>query len=196
MGFFTNTTRRTGNRAPENRVLQKDVGFATARQQLLSLEKCEIWTSKFGRFWANCVFATVKRDFTGNVAFIDVCERTFLLPPTPPHPIKNVDFTSTVFGPLANTTHPKWFGFFRSLAVAVRLWLWNQGAALGGQGLLDHHLRPADLAKWDQWFSHAKNNDPMVLTMEMGKPITGWLVSPTLDDFGVPDFSTSLNSTT
>ena len=56
IGFFTNTTRRTGNRAPENRVLQKNVGFATARQQLLSLEKCEIWTSKFGRFLGKLCF--------------------------------------------------------------------------------------------------------------------------------------------
>ena len=42
---------------------QKNVSFATARQQLLSLETCENWTSTFGPFWENCAFATVKRDF-------------------------------------------------------------------------------------------------------------------------------------
>ena len=57
IGFFTNTTRRTGNRAPENRVSQKNVGFATARQQLLSLEKCEILDVQIWAFFGQIVFS-------------------------------------------------------------------------------------------------------------------------------------------
>ena len=84
IGFFTNTTRRTGNRAPENRVLQKNVGFATARQQLLSLEKCEIWTSKFGRFlgklcfpysktWISCLFRSDNCSHLFRSIFRSIC---------------------------------------------------------------------------------------------------------------------------
>ena len=49
------TSRRTGNRARENRVLPKNVCFVTGRQQLWSLEKCEFFgLPNLGVFLVNC----------------------------------------------------------------------------------------------------------------------------------------------
>ena len=41
--------------------------FATARQQLLSLEKCEIWTSKFGRFFPTSLCGVLVFDSVSRV---------------------------------------------------------------------------------------------------------------------------------
>ena len=67
LGWMTKTSRRIENRAHENIVLQQNVCFATARQPFVSLEKWQIWKSKFGCFlgkvcsrysktWFACLF--------------------------------------------------------------------------------------------------------------------------------------------
>ena len=50
-------TRRTGNRARENRVLHKNVCFATGRQKLLSLEKVQNLDVQIWVFFGQIVFS-------------------------------------------------------------------------------------------------------------------------------------------
>ena len=70
------TSRRTGNRARENRVLQKKKCFPSARQPLLPLEKWEIWTSKFGCFLGKWCFRYSKRLFSC-LFRLDKCRHLF-----------------------------------------------------------------------------------------------------------------------